>query len=317
MTAAVHVDQPRRHLLPPQATALERAVDQSAPQWDDLADAFTAPSVGEPEAFAPWLAAEYELSQFAPYFASTAELIAQGLPWLFVRGSAASVRRALAWVGFPDVHIEEDGPYLHIDLGRIATADEVSRAAHVVRASLPAHVHFYRVFHGYDLRPIVLDRGPALDAGMLDGYSGVPAGSDLVVSFGERAGYTLPTAPAQGGTGAQTHVRVSTSRYDDMPVLDAWRLDSHILAGVSGGVMELFVGTCNAPQPGGGQLLQRRETASAVPWLAPAPVGARLDAHAQALPVPVHPAPRWGGHWGQAHGGPWEPIFWLISSEET
>ena len=40
-------------------------------------------------------------------------------------------------------------------------------------------------------------------------------------------------------------------------------------------------------------------------------------ATAARLPVPVHPAPRWGGYWGQAHGGPWEPVFWLISSEET
>ena len=308
---------PRRTLLPPQSTSLERALDQTFPQWDALADAFTVPSVGEPEQFAPWLAAEYELAQFAPYFPTTAELIEQGLQWLFTRGTAASVLRALDWLGFASAKVDEDGPYLHIDLGRPATAEELARVAHVVRASLPAHVAFFRVFHGYDVRPIVLDRGPALDAGMLDGYSGVPVGSDLLASFGERYGGTLPTATTQGGTGAQTQVRVSTSRYDDMPVLDAWRLDSHVLAGLSGGVMELFSGTCNAPQPGGGQLLQRRDASSAVPWIAPAPVGARTDDQAQALPVPVHPAPHWGGPWGQAHGGPWEPVFWLISSEET
>ena len=307
----------RQHILPPATTPLERAWDETLPAWEELADAFKTPSEGEPAAFVPWYAAEYGLAEFAPYFDTVPELLAQGLPWLFVRGTAAGVALALRWVGFDAVVIEEDGPYLHIDLGRISTAGEVARAAHVVRATIPAHVHFYRVFHGYDLRPIVLDRGPALDAGMLDGYSGVPGGSDVVVSFGERAGRTLPTSPAQGGTGAQTHVRVSTSRYDDMPVLDAWRLDSHILAGLSGGVMELFSGSCNTPQPGGGQLLQRRETASAVPWLSPAPVGSRSDAQAQALPVPIHPAPHWGGHWGQAHAGPWEPVFWLLSSEET
>lgn len=307
----------RRHLLPPQATQLERAIDQTFPRWDALADAFRLPSESSPEAFAPWLAAEWGLAPFARYFPSLDTLMAAGLPWLFVRGTAASVHKALSWIGFTGVHIEEDGPYLHIDLGRKATAEEVARAAHVVRASIPAHVHFFRVFHGYDLRPIVLDRGPALDAGMLDGYSGVPGGSDVVVSFGERAGYTLPTSPAQGGRGAQTHVRVSTSRYDDMPVLDAWRLDSNVLAGVSGGVMELFITSCDAPQPGGGQLLLREVRASTTPWLVPDAVGARTDFEAQALPVPVHPAPHWAGHWGQAHGGPWEPVFWLISSEET
>ena len=307
----------RQHVLPPSTTPLERAWDETFPAWDGLADAFKTPSEGAPAAFMPWYAAEYGLAEFAPYFDNVPQLLANGTPWLFTRGTAASVLRALDWVGFAGAKLDEDGAYLHIDLGRPATAEELARVAHVVRASMPAHVAFFRVFHGYDVRPIVLDRGPALDAGMLDGYSGVPGGSDLVVSFGERDGCTLPTAAAQGGTGAQTQVRVSTSRYDDMPVLDAWRLDSHVLAGLSGGVMELFSGTCNAPQPGGGQLLQRRDASSAVPWIAPAPLGARTDDQAQALPVPVHPAPHWGGPWGQAHGGPWEPVFWLISSEET
>ena len=165
---------PRRTLLPPQSTPLERALDQTFPQWDALADAFTVPSVGEPEQFAPWLAAEYELAQFAPYFPTTAELIEQGLQWLFTRGTAASVVRALGWVGFAGAEVDEDGAYLHINLGRPATAEEMARVAHVVRASLPAHVHFYRVFNPLnDVRRIVLDRTPRLDTGMLDGDSGV------------------------------------------------------------------------------------------------------------------------------------------------
>lgn len=305
------------HILPPQSTNLERAVDQTMPAWGRMADAIEPASIRADPQFQPWLAVHWQVAQFAPYFPTMAALLAEALPWLMERGSAASLRRALGWLGFHSVVIDEDGAWLHIDVGQPLQADQLAAVAHLVRASLPAHVHFYRVFHGYDVRPIVLDRGPALDAGMLDGYSGVPGGSDLVVSFGERDGGTLPTATAQGGTGAQTQVRVSTSRYDDMPVLDAWRLDSHILAGLSGGVMELFSGTCNAPQPGGGQLLQRRDAVSAAPWMAPAPLGARTDDQAQALPVPIHPAPHWGGPWGQAHGGPWEPVFWLISSEET
>lgn len=306
-----------RHILPPQSTGLERAVDETMPAWGHMVDAIEPASIRADPQFQPWLAVQWQVAQFAPYFPTMAALLAEAVPWLMERGNAASLRRALGWLGFHSVVIDEDGAWLHIDAGQPLQADQLAAVAHVVRASLPAHVHFYRVFHGYDLRPIVLDRGPALDAGMLDGYSGVPGGSDLVVSFGERNGQTLPLPGAGGGTGAQTHVRVSVSRYDDMPVLDAWRLDSHILAGVSGGVMELFSGTCNAPQPGGGTLLHRSIHAIAVPWLAPEPVGTRTDATAARLPVPVHPAPRWGGYWGQAHGGPWEPIFWLISSEET
>ena len=208
-----------RHILPPQSTSLERAVDETMPAWGHMADAIEPASVRADPQFQPWLAVQWQVAQFAPYFPTMAALLAEALPWLMERGNAASLRRALGWLGFHSVVIDEDGAWLHIDAGQPLQADQLAAVAHVVRASLPAHVHFYRVFHGYDLRPIVLDRGPALDAGMLDGYSGVPGGSDLVVSFGERAGYTLPTAPAQGGTGAQTHVRVSTSRYDDMPVL--------------------------------------------------------------------------------------------------
>ena len=305
---------PRRTLLPPQSTPLERALDQTFPQWDALADAFTVPSVGEPEQFAPWLAAEYELAQFAPYFPTTAELIEQGLQWLFTRGTAASVVRALGWVGFAGSKVDEDGAYLHINLGRPATAEEMARVAHVVRASLPAHVHFYRVFNPLnDVRRIVLDRAPGMDTGMLDGDSGVMGPDGVKLSFGERSGATLPAAPADALPAISTHQRVGLIRYDDMPVLDAWRLDSHVLMGVSGGVMELFRSTTMAHTPGGGALATAEARASVAPWVATKPVAAGGAAHVSTAPEPISPPRRWGGPWG----GPWRQAFLLIQSEET
>ena len=305
---------PRRTLLPPQSTPLERALDQTFPQWDALADAFTVPSVGEPEQFAPWLAAEYELAQFAPYFPTTAELIEQGLQWLFTRGTAASVVRALGWVGFAGAEVDEDGAYLHINLGRPATAEEMARVAHVVRASLPAHVHFYRVFNPLnDVRRIVLDRAPGMDTGMLDGDSGVMGPDGVKLSFGERSGATLPAAPADALPAISTHQRVGLIRYDDMPVLDAWRLDSHVLMGVSGGVMELFRSTTTAHTPGGGALATAEARTSVAAWLAPAPVPAGGAAHISTAPEPISPPRRWGGPWG----GPWRQAFLLIQTEET
>ena len=305
---------PRRTLLPPQSTPLERALDQTFPQWDALADAFTVPSVGEPEQFAPWLAAEYELAQFAPYFPTTAELIEQGLQWLFTRGTAASVVRALGWVGFAGAEVDEDGAYLHINLGRPATAEEMARVAHVVRASLPAHVHFYRVFNPLnDVRRIVLDRAPGMDTGMLDGDSGVMGPDGVKLSFGERSGATLPAAPADALPAISTHQRVGLIRYDDMPVLDAWRLDSHVLMGVSGGVMELFRSTTTAHTPGGGALATAEARASAAPGVATEPVAAGAAAHISTAPEPISPPRRWGGPWG----GPWRQAFLLIQSEET
>ena len=305
---------PRRTLLPPQSTPLERALDQTFPQWDALADAFTVPSVGEPEQFAPWLAAEYELAQFAPYFPTTAELIEQGLQWLFTRGTAASVVRALGWVGFAGSKVDEDGAYLHINLGRPATAEEMARVAHVVRASLPAHVHFYRVFNPLnDVRRIVLDRAPGMDTGMLDGDSGVMGPDGVKLSFGERSGATLPAAPADALPAVSTHQRVGLIRYDDMPVLDAWRLDSHVLMGVSGGVMELFRSTTTAHTPGGGALATAEARASVAPWVATKPVAAGGAAHVSTAPEPISPPRRWGGPWG----GPWRQAFLLIQTEET
>ena len=305
---------PRRTLLPPQSTPLERAIDQTFPQWDALADAFTVPSVGEPEQFAPWLAAEYELAQFAPYFPTTAELIEQGLQWLFTRGTAASVVRALGWVGFAGSKVDEDGAYLHINLGRPATAEEMARVAHVVRASLPAHVHFYRVFNPLnDVRRIVLDRTPRLDTGMLDGDSGVMGPDGVKLSFGERSGATLPAAPADALPAISTHQRVGLIRYDDMPVLDAWRLDSHVLMGVSGGVMELFRSTTMAHTPGGGALATAEARASVAPWVAAESVAAGAAAHLSTAPEPISPPRRWGGPWG----GPWRQAFLLIQTEET
>ena len=305
---------PRRTLLPPQSTPLERALDQTFPQWDALADAFTVPSVGEPEQFAPWLAAEYELAQFAPYFPTTAELIEQGLQWLFTRGTAASVVRALGWVGFAGSKVDEDGAYLHINLGRPATAEEMARVAHVVRASLPAHVHFYRVFNPLnDVRRIVLDRAPGMDTGMLDGDSGVMGPDGVKLSFGEHSGATLPAAPADALPAISTHQRVGLIRYDDMPVLDAWRLDSHVLMGVSGGVMELFRSTTTAHTPGGGALATAEARTHVAPWVAPPPVAAGAAAHLSTAPEPISPPRRWGGPWG----GPWRQAFLLIQTEET
>lgn len=305
---------PRRTLLPPQSTPLERALDQTFPQWDALAAAFTVPSVGEPEQFAPWLAAEYELAQFAPYFPTTDELIEQGLQWLFTRGTAASVVRALGWVGFAGSKVDEDGAYLHINLGRPATAEEMARVAHVVRASLPAHVHFYRVFNPLnDVRRIVLDRAPGMDTGMLDGDSGVMGPDGVKLSFGEHSGATLPAAPADALPAISTQQRVGLIRYDDMPVLDAWRLDSHVLMGVSGGVMELFRSTTTAHTPGGGALATAEARASVAPWVATKPVAAGGAAHVSTAPEPISPPRRWGGPWG----GPWRQAFLLIQSEET
>ena len=279
-----------------------------------MADAIEPAKVRADPQFQPWLAMQWQVAMFAPYFPSVDALLTASLPWLLERGTAASVVRALGWVGFAGSKVDEDGAYLHINLGRPATAEEMARVAHVVRASLPAHVHFYRVFNPLnDVRRIVLDRAPGMDTGMLDGDSGVMGPDGVKLSFGESSGATLPAAPADALPAISTHQRVGLIRYDDMPVLDAWRLDSHVLMGVSGGVMELFRSTTTAHTPGGGALATAEARASAAPWVATEPVAAGAAAHISTAPEPISPPRRWGGPWG----GPWRQAFLLIQSEET
>lgn len=224
----------RRTVLPTGSTPLELAVDRALPREQlgalttQLADAVQAP----PPAFLPWLAAEWSLAGFAPYFDSTEELIAHALPWLFERGSPAAVLRALRWLGFTSARLEEEGAHLHIDLGRILAGGELEHLARLVRASIPAHIYFYRVYWRYDLRQLRLDMGPGLDAGLLDNDSGIwlPAGDGgpVKVSLGRPHGGLAPPTGASAEQRAWSRRRLLRPTRDDDMTLDAWRLDSQV-----------------------------------------------------------------------------------------
>lgn len=304
-------------LLPPQTTELECAVVQAAPSWDGLAELGSNLTTERPAGFAAWLAAEWELGQFADLFESTESLIDAGLPWLFERGSAASVRRVLGWLGFDaNVRIEEDGAFLHIDLGRIAKPDEMSRLAKAVRASLPAHMRFYRVFFAYDLRPVRLDHGPAVDAGLLDDDSGVWVATgvgDLKASFAALRGGAIEAPSTEPIGQAITAHRTALLSYDDRLLLDAWRLDSHLLVDSYGGLQQLYTGTCNAPQPGAPERIDGIARIGAAAWNAPQPIAGATAQRAERLPVAVLPPRAWRGPWA----GPWRLSIELKRTEET
>ncbi|KQO24190.1 hypothetical protein ASF11_21635 [Acidovorax sp. Leaf76] len=306
----------RRHLLPPQATPLERAIDQSAPQWDALAAAIGSPSTGTPDAFAPWLAAEWGLSPFARYFASVDALMAAGKPWLFERGTAASVHRVLGWVGFPDARVDERGALLHINLGRPATAAEIARIAHVVRESVPVHVRFWRVFWGHDRRPLRLDGGQPLETAQLDGSSGVwvsvETGEPVKASFGIRhTGTTTSTAGQPLATATAAYVAKLTR--NDKAVLDCWRLDSRLLANEFGGIGELMRGEVPTyVRVQGERGVPGTATQDVTLWSAPPAEPAGTADAMDELP-PALPQPQgWSGTWGALR---WRPVF--IESKST
>lgn len=202
-------------------------MDETMPRWDWMADQSEPGSTSKNTEFKKWLAVQWQVSQFGPYFKNTDALLDGALPWLRERGNAASVRRALGWLGYgpqPQViTLEEDGARLHIDLGRVVVPDsKFTPVAHVVRASLPLHVHFWRVYHGWDLRPIWLDAGPALDGGLLDNDSGVmvdvaPYGLPIKVSQGIWTLTQAPVPPAADVRAWQWHHRFTEIPYATVP----------------------------------------------------------------------------------------------------
>jgi len=301
-------------VLPPASTALERAIDQGMPAWDGLAEAMapTGPRVVDayPEAFYPWLAAEWGLADFARYFDSLAALLEAGRPWLLERGTAAAVRRVLGWLGFDQVLIEEDGAYLHIDLGRAASPAEMGEIARVVRSSIPAHIRFYRVFHSYDLRPITFDGGQAMDVGQLDNDSGVWVSTDtgdLKASFAHLQARDVTPWPHGAIEATGTAVHALTMPRADRVDLDAWSLDSYVIVDTYSGVGAMFTGTCEAPTPGEPLMVPGRLHQAEIAWPASDPTGIRTDANAVEISSPM-PAPR---RWV----GPWDSRPWRTSIE--
>lgn len=310
-----------RTILPPQRTSLERAIDEAVPQWDTLATRLEPAAVRENGSFQPWLAMQWQVAQFAPYFASTDALLSAALPWRFGRGNAASVRRALTWLGYERaVVIEEDGALLHIDPGRLLQEQELAAVAHVVRASIPLHVRFWRVYHGWDLRPIRLDAGPGLDAALLDNDSGMamdvtPYGLPVKLSQGAYT-RTLSDGPGVGLVSAMQRVHVTTVvTYDDRIVLDAWRLDSELLVDASLGVTLVVSSLSNAPVRRVPQTVPRAELViTDCPWLAPLPITRQRTTTAGASPRPNDDSRTWQGRWDDT---PWRPFFETNTYEET
>lgn len=150
-------------LLPNNKTPLEIALADLSPRLTlfDLADAIKGYRTNISDAVAPWLASEWNLGGFIDYFDGDAQqLIEEGVEWLQKRGTAEAVEIALSWIGFDDIKVESDKGKIHIDIG---TADNVVEQLEdikfLVSESLPASAELYRIYHKYDRRVLVADKG--------------------------------------------------------------------------------------------------------------------------------------------------------------
>ncbi|KQW87375.1 hypothetical protein ASC94_28750 [Massilia sp. Root418] len=287
-------------LLPPNSTALERALARTAPRAElgALADAPGGLRTRRPAGFAQWQAAEWQLAEFAPYFSSTGALIEQGLPWLRQRGSAASVKRALSWIGY-DSTLEQQGPWLQIDPGTAQAQPQLAAIRHLVGQSLPAHARFYRMYHGYDLRPVALDFS-RLDAALLDDDSGVYV-DGVKLSFGTRAAAAMaPEDPPFSHGSLSTY---STRVWDDNSWrLDAFQLDSEVLVDVVGGMVSQQ-GYALAPEAEEAAIVSGYDGyINVMPVQDETGTQSRSDGAATAMPIEAR---TWTGRWA----GAWrEPI---------
>ncbi|MBF5003367.1 phage tail protein [Diaphorobacter caeni] len=229
-----------RTILPPSSTVLERVIDTTFPRgWGAMADGIEPAAMQANDSVLPWVAQQWQISRFDRYFDDTRELIAQGLPWLRERGTAAGVRRVLSWLGYTAVTLDEDGARLHINPGREVSNADIAEMAYAVRNTIPLHVAFYRVFYRYDLRMLRWDNRPVWDAAIWDNVSGTPVdvgdGGGVVIGSQARFSISMVQAPTlepiRAGHVLQYASRV---RRADVWRWDVWRWDGVVQRAVSG-----------------------------------------------------------------------------------
>lgn len=167
--------------------------------------------------------------------AQLAEMVRQSIPWHRIKGTPASVRKALALFGYSAI-IESNGPgrwwaTYQLGLPDLVSLDDVRRIVSVCNEMAPARSRLWRVYAGFDRRPIVLTKGPSLSSGWLTYYSGthVPVGDDdVMVSFGSRRGLQAEQAyPGDQAANMQTSLHFgSLCPYVDRFILGRSRLST-------------------------------------------------------------------------------------------
>ena len=126
-----------------------------------------------------------------------AGLVRESIPWHRIKGTPASIRKALALFGY-SVAIEEDGTgdwwaTYQLGLPELAEMGDVRRIVEICKEMQPARCRLWRLYTDeFDRRPIILSEGPVLGDGWLSFHSGVnvegPDG-DIVVSFGAKRSF--------------------------------------------------------------------------------------------------------------------------------
>ena len=215
------------HLLPSNATPLERALSQTTDSLahlgvlsDHLRDFKTQPG----DALLPWLIWEYGLSELLPYLPDPRLAIRDGIRWQRLRGTPAALSTALAWVGM-SATVEQEPPGTHfsefqLDPGQVLDTNQaIANLVAIARLSAPARSRLSRLVHGYDLRRMLLDDS-RLGESLLSDNSGVLwMDGKTQLSFGRVRNFALPPHSATTQT-AREAVRFAVARLIDRYLLD-------------------------------------------------------------------------------------------------
>jgi hypothetical protein len=159
----------------------------------DLYDLIPQADRNPPPAWMPYLIAEWGLGELSPYLPNLYELARQGVDWQRVRGTPAAVSQGLGWLGYAATYEAQPARrrrwhLWQMALSRLPDAErpDLDRVDGVSSLSDDAISHFWRGFHGYDVRALTGD-GSRLDGAICDDHSGVRiTGNGAVWSFGRR-----------------------------------------------------------------------------------------------------------------------------------
>ena len=215
------------HLLPANASPLEQShslATASLSRQTMPADAIRQFKVAPTDPLLPWLIWEYGLGELLPYLPEPRRAIAEGIRWQRLRGTPAALTTALSWIG-ATATVEQETPGIHFaefqfDPGLVLDSDTaIANLIAIARLSAPARSRLSRIYHGYDLRRLVLDES-RLGEALLSDHSGVFwTDGQTKLSFGRVRKFAQP-AQDIALIPAREAIRFATARLLDRYLLD-------------------------------------------------------------------------------------------------
>ena len=159
-----------------------------------------------------------------PYLPEPRQAIVEGIRWQRLRGTPAALTTALSWIG-ATATVEQETPGIHFaefqfDPGGVLDDDAlIANLIAIARLSAPVRSRLSRIYHGWDLRRLVLDDS-ILGEALLSDHSGVFwQDGQTKLSFG-RARQLANPPPDIALIAAREAVRYATARLMDRYLLD-------------------------------------------------------------------------------------------------